>query len=94
MLINDNLKNPNRNKAFIYTTECTLCGHAKVYSPIINKLKEKGIESQVKQVGLWRGWAEEAAKIGIEMPFVWFFNTQKGKTIDDALENGIDDILI
>ena len=46
---------------------------------------------------MFDGWKKEASKIseklGIEMPFVWFFNTQKGKTIDDAKQYGIDDLL-
>lgn len=85
-------KQQNENRAFIYTNECTMCGGSKPHNKIVFDLQEKGFKVRVKQVKLWRGWAEEAEKIGIELPFVWIYDTQKGKTIEDALKNGIDDI--
>lgn len=97
MLLDDRKENPNRNKAFIYTKACKLCGGTREYSSVIQEFQNKGYTVEVKQTSLWQGWQREASKIseqlGIEMPFVWFFNTRKGKTIDDAKENGIDDLL-
>ena len=59
--------------------------------------RRNGYDVVVKQTPLFDGWKKEASKIseklGIEMPFVWFFNTQKGKTIADAKQYGIDDLL-
>lgn len=85
-------ENPNKGKAFIYTEECKLCGGSKKHSPVIPMLRKYNLEVVVKQVGLWRGWRDEARKIGLELPFVWVFDTKKGKTIDEAIENGVDDI--
>lgn len=97
MLIDRRPENPNRNKAFIYTTACKLCGKTREYDSIIQEFKNAGYDVVVKQTPLFDGWKKEASKIseklGIEMPFVWFFNTQKGKTIADAKQYGIDDLL-
>jgi hypothetical protein len=97
MLIDDRENNPNRNKAFIYTEECKLCGKAKKYSDIIQQFSNNNIECHVRQISLYDGWKREAQmlseKLDLKMPFVWFFNTRKGKTISEAKENGIDDLL-
>ena len=97
MIINESQSNPNLNKAFIYTKVCKLCGKTKEYQPIIDEFRKNGYDVVVKQTPLFEGWKKEASKIseklGLELPFVWFFNTRKGKTIEDAKENGIDDLL-
>lgn len=97
MIIDDRQENPNRNKAFIYTKACRLCGKTKEYEDIIEQFRNNGYDVQVKQISLYDGWKIEAnklsEKLGLEMPFVWFFNTRKGKTIADAKENGIEDLL-
>lgn len=97
MIIDNRKNNPNRNKAFIYTKECKLCGSTREYDSIIQAFQNKGFSVVVKQISLFDGWKTEASKLssklGLELPFVWFFNTQKGKTIEDAKEFGIDDLL-
>lgn len=97
MLVDERQDNPNRNKAFIYTKACKLCGKTKEYQSIIDEFRKNGYDVVVKQTPLFEGWRREASKLseklGLELPFVWFFNTQKGKSIDDAKENGIDDLL-
>ena len=97
MLIDNRKENPNRNKAFIYTNKCKLCGSTREYEPIIQEFRKNGFDVQVKQISLWDGWKKEAytlsEKLNLELPFVWFFNTKKGKSTDDALKNGIDDLL-
>lgn len=97
MLIDNRKENPNLNKAFIYTKVCKLCGGAKEYASIIKEFQDNGYTVEVKQTPLWQGWQKEASKIGeqlgLELPFVWFFNTRKGKSIEDAKKNGISDLL-
>lgn len=70
-----------------------MCGLNTELQPIIDALREAQLEVHTKQTGLWQGWKEEAAKIGIELPFVWVYKTGKGKPLKDAFEEGIDDIL-
>lgn len=97
MIIDNRKENPNRDKAFIYTEECRLCGKTKKYDFLIKQFQEKGYKTIVKQIPLFDGWRKEANMISesldLKIPFVWFFNTRKGKTIEDARKTGIDDLL-
>ena len=94
MLINDLENNPNRNKVFIYTEECKLCGSAAdEYKDFISEIKKNNLIPVIKQVNLWQGWKLEANKIGLKMPFIWAFNTRQGLTIEEAKEKGIASIL-
>lgn len=87
------LSKVNENRAFIYTEDCTMCGLNTELQPIIDSLREAQLEVHTKQTSLWPGWKEEAAKIGIELPFVWVYKTGKGKPLSEAFKDGIDDIL-
>lgn len=86
----------NKNRTYIYTNECVLCGHTEEYREIANRLKLLGKEVYVKQVPLFIGWQYEATEIGLPMPFVYDCDTGRYDTcpnLDKLEENDLKDWL-
>ena len=73
----------NENRTFIYTEDCKLCGHTNAYADIVYRLKELGKDVYVKQTSLWVGWSNEAAEIGLPMPFVLDYDTMNTATVEE-----------
>ncbi len=79
----------NANRTFIYTDSCKLCGQTNAYADIAFRLKKAGKDVFVKQVTLWAGWSNEAAEVGLPMPFVLDYDTMNTATVDEL--NGKSD---
>lgn len=84
----------NRNRSYIYTKECNLCGNTEAYASISKRLQAKGKEVFVKQITLFAGWAAEAEEVGLDLPFVLDCDTMNKATCaeldtmsDEELDN-------
>ena len=88
---------PNSGKTFIYTESCRMCGTDERIDPVVKMIKEGNQKPVVKQLSLWVGWRREAGaiseKTGVDLPFVFCYDTQKAISLDEAHKNGIDSIL-
>ena len=82
----------NENRTFIYTDACKLCGHTAEYASLSARLQNLGKIVYVKQTPLWAGWANEAAEIGLEMPFVYDYDTLKSATVSSLNELSDDEL--
>ena len=83
----------NGNKTYIYTTECKLCGHTDAFAEVATKLQALGKSVEVRQTTLWAGWAEEAEEIGLELPFIYDYDTKQSLTIEEAGETDLKEWL-
>ena len=70
-----------RNKVFLYTDKCVICGSVFPAQESILRgiFKDNEKELVVKQVSLFYGWQEEANKIikmlNVSIPFFWDYDT-------------------
>lgn len=74
-------RNPYKNKVFLYTDDCTTCGSIFPDGEILLRglIKEANKELTVKQVTLYHGWKAEsdsiANRLGVTIPFFWDYDT-------------------
>lgn len=80
----------NGNRTYIYTTECKLCGHTSDFAEVATKLQALGKNVEVRQTTLWAGWAEEAEEIGLELPFIYDYDTKQSLTIEEANDTDLE----
>ena len=73
----------NANRTYIYTDECVTCGHTEGYKLIANRLKLLNKDVFVKQTPLFIGWQNEAAEIGLTMPFAYDCDTGNYNTCEE-----------
>lgn len=72
----------NKNRTFIYTNECKLCGKTESYADLAFRLKKFGKDVFVKQISLWAGWASEAQELNLELPCVLDYDTMRSDTVE------------
>lgn len=77
------MANANKNRTYIYTKDCKLCGNTEEYSEISHRLKKLGKDVFVKQTSLFAGWQAEADEINLEMPFVLDYDTMNAATVEE-----------
>lgn len=86
----------NANRSYIYTDQCVVCGKTEKYKATANRLKLRNKTVFVKQTPLFITWQQEAAEIGLPMPFVYDCDTGNKATceeIDNMSEEELDDWL-
>lgn len=76
-------RNLYKNKIFLYTGECAICGNVFPSDEALlrGSIEKAGKELVVKQVSLYHGWREEAKSLsnrfGVEVPFYYNYDTDE-----------------
>ena len=73
----------NANRSYIYTENCVICGQTENYAKAATALKSLGKDVYAKQTPLFIGWQQEAAEIGLPMPFVYDCDTEQYETVEN-----------